>query len=145
MISDVAQYEDMQSLFLGELLGIGIHRRVGVFKPDNSLVLKCAVECPNINILEEEVWQMVRETNIAKWFAPCVSISDCGMFLLQRRVETRPRSEYPRLVPSFFGDCKYSNYGWIDGQFVCCDYAGFISSSMSHKWSGQMKKAGWWE
>ena len=145
MNSPELQYEDIQSLLLGQCLGIGIHRKVAVFNPDPTLVIKCAIECPNINVLEDEVWMMVSETNIAKWFAPCVRISDCGLFLLQKRVETRPKSEYPKLIPSFFGDLKYSNFGWLNGQFVCCDYAGFISTSMSHKWNGRMKKADWWE
>lgn len=139
------QYQDLQEMLFGELLGIGIHRKVAVFKPDKDLVIKCAVECPNINVLEEEIWMMVQETNIAKWFAPCLDISPCGAFLIQKRVEHRPRKEYPKLVPSFFGDLKYKNYGWIDDQFVCCDYAGFISTSMHHKWSGRMKRADWWE
>lgn len=139
------QYEELKSLVSGKALGVGIHRVVGVYKPDPSLVIKCAIDCPNINALEYEVWQMVCETDIAKWFAPVVDMSPGGIFLLQKRVETRPRSEYPKLVPSFFGDMKYSNYGWLNGQFVCCDYAGFISTSMSHKWNGRMVKANWWD
>lgn len=145
MIRELAQYEDLKELLLGQVLGVGIHRKVGVFNPDPSLVIKCAIEYPNINILEEEIWMMVKETDIAKWFAPVVSISPCGMFLLQRRVEVRSKREYPKLIPSFFGDLKYSNYGWLGDQFVCCDYAGFIATSMTHKWSGRMKKADWWE
>ena len=144
-IDRLTQYQDLGDLILGETLGIGIHRKVGVFKPDPTLVIKCALECPNINILEDEIWTMVKDTSIAKWFAPVVAISQCGMFMLQQRIEKRPRSEYPKLIPSFFGDQKYSNYGWLKGQFVCCDYAGFISCSMSHKWSAKMKKAEWWE
>lgn len=123
-MNEQTQYKDLKDLLFEKVIGVGIHRKVGVFKPDESLVIKCATECPNINILEEEIWQMVKDTNIAKWFAPCVSISPCGMFLLQKRAEMKPKSEYPREVPSFFGDMKYSNYGWIDGQFVCVDYAG---------------------
>lgn len=145
MIKESIQYEDLKELLFGEALGFGIHRKVGVFKPNPDLVIKCAMECPNINVLEEEVWQMVQYTNIAKWFAPCVDISPCGIFLLQKRVEQRPKSEYPKQIPSFFGDTKYKNFGWINGKFVCCDYAGFISTSMTHKWSGRMKKADWWE
>lgn len=144
-MEETIQFEDLKCLLFGEALGSGIHRKVGVFKPDPKLVIKCAIDCPNINVLEDEIWMMVSETSIAKWFAPCVSISPCGMFLLQQRVERRPKSEYPKLVPSFFGDLKYSNYGWLNGKFVCCDYAGFISTSMSHKWNGRMKKADWWE
>ena len=144
MISEFSQYEDLKELLLGKALGIGIHRKVAVYKLDPTLAIKCAIECPNINVLEEEVWQTVKETNIAKWFAPCVDISPCGMFLLQKRVEHRPRKEYPKMIPVFFTDTKYSNYGWLNGQFVCCDYASTISTSMAHKWSGKMKKANWW-
>lgn len=145
MINELSQYEDLKSLVLGEMLGLGIHRKVGVFNPDASLVIKCAIEYPSTNILEDEIWRMVKDTEIAKWFAPCVYISPCGMFLLQKRVETKPKSEYPKYVPSFFGDLKFKNYGWIGKQFVCCDYASFVLTSMSHKWSGKMKKAEWWE
>lgn len=144
-MNELTQYEDLKALLFGKALGVGIHRKVGVFLPDPSLVIKCAIECPNINVLEEEIWLMVKDTSIAKWFAPCVQISPCGMFLLQKRAETKPKSEYPAQVPSFFGDMKYSNYGFIDGQLVCVDYAGFIASSMSHKWNGKLKKADWWE
>lgn len=145
MIAESAQYEDLQSLLFGQLLGIGIHRKVGVFKPDPTLVIKCALECPNINALEYEVWQMVKETGIARWFAPVASMSPSGMFLLQERVERIAKKDYPKMIPSFFSDQKYSNYGLWRGKFVCCDYAGFISTSMSHKWNDKMKKADWWE
>lgn len=145
MINDFLQYEDLKDLLLAETLGVGIHRKVGAYNLDKSLVIKVATECPNINVLEEEIWQMVKDTKIAKWFAPCVAISPCGIFLLQKKIERRPYSEYPKQVPSFFGDLKYRNFGWLNGQFVCCDYAGFISSSMVHKWNGKMKKADFWE
>lgn len=145
MINEITQYEDLKELLFGEMLGVGIHRKVGVYKPDKRFVIKCAIECPNINVLEDEIWMMVKDTSIAKWFAPCTAISPCGIFLIQERVEKKPKSEYPKLVPSFFGDLKYSNFGWLNGKFVCCDYAGFILSSMSHKWNGKMIKADWWE
>ena len=145
LISELSQYEDLKNLLFGEALGVGIHRRVGVFMPDKTLVIKCAIECPNINALEMEVWDTVKDTSIAKWFAPCVAISDSNMFLLQKRAERRPKNEYPKQVPVFFGDCKYSNFGWLNRQFVCVDYAGYIATSMVHKWSGKLKKADWWE
>ena len=145
MISETSQFEDLKGLVLGELLGIGIHRKVGVYKVNPEFVIKCALEYPEINLLENEIWNMVKDTDIAKWFAPVYQISPCGMFMIQKRAETKPKSEYPKYVPSFFGDMKYKNYGWINGKFVCVDYAGFIASSMSHKWSGKMKKADWWE
>jgi len=145
MINELSRYEDLKELLFGEALGAGIHRKVGVYKLDPTLVIKCAVETPNINVLEDEVWQTVKRTSIAKWFAPCIDISPCGMFLLQKRVEVKPKSEYPKYVPSFFGDLKYKNYGWLDGKFVCVDYASLLATSMSHRWSAKLVKAGWWE
>ena len=138
------EYEDLKTLIFGDVISIGIHRKVRIYKLDESLVIKLAFETPNINILEDEIWMMVKETNIEKWFAPCVAISKCGMFLLQKRIERIPKNQYPKYVPSFFGDLKYENFGMLNGNFVCCDYAGFISTSMSHKWSEKLKKANWW-
>ncbi len=145
MINRLTQFEDLESIIVGKALGIGIHRKVAVFLPGTNKVIKIAEECPNINVLEDEIWQMVKDTNIAKWFAPCVAISPCGIYLIQERAETRPKSEYPKMIPNFFSDLKYANYGWIKGKFVCVDYASCISTSMVHKWTGKMKKADWWE
>lgn len=145
MISDAAQFEDLQSLLFGERLGCGIHRTVAVWRPDPSYVVKIARECPNINVLEKEIWDSIAEADMSKWFAPCHYISECGIFMLQRRVEQIPRDQYPKFVPSFFGDLKWKNFGLYHGRFVCCDYAGFISTSMAHRWSGKLKKADFWE
>lgn len=145
MISELSQYEDLKGLLFGEALGIGVHRKVGVYLPDKTLAIKCAIETPNINVLEYETWFMVRDTDCAKWFAPCIDISPCGIFLLQKRVEKLPKDQYPKMIPTFFGDLKYSNFGLLNGKFVCCDYGSFMYTSMVHKWSGKMKKADWWE
>lgn len=145
MISETTRHDDLVDFIMGKQLGEGIHRKVFEFTPNPKVVIKCAMEAPNINVLESEVWLMVKDTNIAKWFAPCRGTSECGIYLLQDRVEMRPRNEYPKFVPSFFGDLKYSNFGWLNGKFVCCDYAGFIATSMCHKWSGKMVKANFWE
>lgn len=145
MISESAQYEDLKDLLCGERLGAGIHREVFVYKPDPKYVMKIAPDAPEANVLEAHIWDMVADTNIAKWFARCHMVSTSGVFLLQERVERRPQAEYPKHVPVFFGDLKYKNFGWIGGRLVCCDYAGFVSTSMVHKWTGRMKKADWWE
>lgn len=139
------ELEDLKSLLCGELLGEGVHRKVYVYRPDNTLVIKCATEDPTGNIVESEIWYMVKDTSIAKWFAPIEYISRCGMFMLQRRVEHRPKNEYPKLVPKFFGDRKYKNYGWLNGKLVACDYVGFFVASMTHKWNTKLEEAGWWE
>lgn len=143
-MNDASQLDDLKSLLCGEFLGEGVHRKVYVYRPDETLVIKCAIEDPTGNIIESEIWDMVKETSIARWFAPVEAISRCGMYMLQKRVEHRPKEEYPKLVPHFFGDRKYSNYGWLNGKLVACDYVGFFVASMSHKWSAKMEKAGWW-
>lgn len=149
MISDQTKFEDLKDIVCGNKLGAGIHREVYELRILRDLkenfVIKYAPEDPTANILEWEIWDMVQRTNIAKWFAPCKRLSANGLYLVQQRVEFRPHREYPVMVPNFFSDLKYSNYGWIGDQLVACDYAGFLSCSMTHKWSGRMKKADWWE
>jgi hypothetical protein len=146
MIDKLSQYEDLKEFIMGDALGLGCYRKVGVFKPDPTLVIKCSLECPQENFFEMELWKFVQSTKIlAKWFAPCIDVSPCGMFLLQKRVETKPKQDYPKMIPAFFTDTKYSNYGWLDGKFVCCDYAGFSNLLLHGNWNTKMKKANWWE
>lgn len=146
MISETAQYEDLKDLLVGEQLGVGIYRKVGVFLPDPTLVIKCAVDDPHQNILEWEIWDTVKDTPYAKWFAECVRISACGMFMLQRRLEHRPRSEYPKKIPTFFTDLKYKNFGWLNGQFKCLDYSGLMMLiQRQNGLNNRVKKADWWE
>lgn len=143
--SESVQYNDLKRLLFGNMKGTGIYREVFDFAPDKSLVIKCAERDPEINFFEQEIWNMVAKTKIAKWFAPCVDISPNGIFLIQKKVEMKGKESYPKMIPSFFEDTKYSNYGWIGKQFVCCDYSGFFRSSLTHKWNGRLKKAEWWE
>lgn len=144
-ISKNAQLEDLWDLVAGEELGKGIHRVVYVYQPDPQWVIKYTSESPKYNHLEWETWVMLAETPLAKWFAPCGWISQCGIFMLQKRAQPVPKEQYPTMVPSFFSDLKYKNFGLLDGKFVCIDYAGFLSTSKHHKWNGKMKKAVWWD
>jgi hypothetical protein len=141
-MTNTLMYEDLRGLLLGEKLGEGVYRKVSVFRPDKRLVIKVAEEDPHPNVIEYRIWEELMDTKVAKWFAPCVAISTCGLFLLQKRVEMHPKSEYPKMVPHFFTDCKYSNFGWLDGKFVCCDYGGFV---ITNGFTNKMKKADWWE
>lgn len=138
------KYKELKNLVIGDYIGAGSFRDVYKYKQDDNLVIKCAFDDPQMNILEMEVWEMVKYTEIAKWFAPCISISECGMFLIQKKVETGRKKDYPKKIPAFFSDCKYTNYGWLDNKFVCVDYGSFVSTSLNHKWSQRLKKAEWW-
>lgn len=146
MVHEGSQFHDLQSLCFGEELGSGYSRKVFSFAPDPKMVIKYAPELPKENMIEYEIWQMVKHVkSIARWFAPVCSMSTCGIFLLMERIERPMKKDYPARVPAFFGDLKYDNFGIWRGKFVCCDYSGFVSTSLSHKWSGQMKKAKWWD
>jgi hypothetical protein len=95
------------------------------------------------NIMEMKLWEEVKDMPIKKWFAPCVKVSESGKYLLQEKIEHGRQQDYPEEVPHFFIDMKYTNYGWIGKQFVCCDYSDFIITNGFN--SKKMKKAEWWE
>jgi len=90
------------------------------------------------------LWDKIKEVKaLAKWFAPCERISDCGTILLMQRVHQPARSEYPNQVPVFLTDLKYSNYGILGKNFVCCDYGTNLLPE--NGMTKRMKKAKWWD
>ena len=136
---------DLAKLILGDKLGEGMSREVYEFAFDKKFVVK--VEQSKFqNVREWELWNELKENKLAKHFAPCVDISPCGIYLIQRRTEPIPKSEYPEKIPHFFTDEKFSNFGVIveNGKksFVCHDYGSFI---LTNGFRNGMKKAVWWE
>lgn len=121
---------DLWQFVAGEKLGEGIGREVYEFSGDKSMVIK--VESSGFqNIKEWEIWNEMKHwkgklAEPPKWLAPCISISTCGIYLVQERTYSIPKEEYPEKVPAFLLDRKYGNFGVImkDGkrQFVCHDY-----------------------
>lgn len=114
---------DFFKLFCGDLISEGSARIVYAHATDPNVVIK--IECRSQsfqNVIEWETWNRVRNTQYAKWFAPCINISPCGIVLLQTRTQAKELRHYPDKVPAFFTDLKYMNYGFIGKQFVCHDY-----------------------
>ena len=106
-----------------EKVGRGSSRIVYGFRWDPTLVLKIAKDDPSQNIMEWQFWDAAKETERAKWLAPCDSITTCGRILLQKRVEPFKRSEPPKELPSFLHhDMNFYHFGWYEGRIVCCDY-----------------------
>lgn len=140
---------DLAYLFLGPLIATGMSRTVYAHEQDKTLVIK--YEHGNArwqNILEWEIWQCVKDTKAAKWFAPCIDISPNGHFLIQKRAEKLPKHYFPKKVPVMLGDLKYDNFGMIGKQFVCVDYgtAHITALNLSLEVKKiKMKKAKWWE
>ena len=134
---------ELEEYICGKRLGVGAYRSVYAFAPDSNFVVKVANENGRaVNLLEEKIWHDIWSTPLEKWFAPVKSVSEAGKYLIQERVEMMPKDKYPLMIPHFFTDTKYSNFGWLKGKFVCCDFGSF---NMFRGVSPKMVKAKWWE
>lgn len=115
---------DLVNMLCDEMIGEGISRCVYPWSLDRSLVAKVEPGHGGFaNAQEWDVWQRIKDTEHAKWFAPCVHISGCGIWLLQKRTKPIPFKRLPKQVPAFFTDLKQSNWGLLNGRPVCHDYA----------------------
>lgn len=138
-------YEDAYNLLCGKLIGEGIHRKVFECRLRKDLVVKVEYETewrPFANVSEMRFWNDHEHCKaIATWLAPCEYLSPDGRVLLQKKVQPlSDASVLPKNIPSFMGDLKLSNFGTLDGQIVCVDYAMTIPNP-----SLRLKKANWRE
>lgn len=139
--------KELAWLFLGKVIGVGMSRSVYEYTLDKTLVVKYEHgESRWQNIIEYEIWQTVKDTKMAKWFAPCIDISPNGHFMLQKRAEKIPKGFYPKKIPTMFADLKYDNFGMIGKQFVCIDYGTAHIDALNRALKmKKTKKADWWE
>lgn len=135
---------DFFSLMCGEVLGHGRARTVYASKLDPTLVIKFEDGSGDFeNIMEWETWSELSEYRpAAKWLAPCVDISPCGSVLLMRRTTPLSPDQYPKRIPNFLTDMKYTNFGMLDGRLVCHDYGRTLL--MSKGASPKTRVAKWW-
>lgn len=134
--------KEARSIFLGDMIGSGQSREVYVLHGDERVVVKIEQGARQFQNVEEwALWNWVRETPMARWFAPCVSISSAGSILIQKRVTPMRENERPKLLPSFLCDLKPENFGMYRGAIVCCDYGTALSSI--RKTSKRMVKPKW--
>lgn len=89
--------------------------------------------------MEWQIWQVVKDTDMAKWFAPCEHISGSGSVLIMKR--TTPTDRLPTKVPAFFDDLKPNNWGKLGTHTVCHDYGH--NSLIEYGLSVCLKKAEW--
>lgn len=93
------------------------------------------------NVMEWNNWHDLRgRKNFSKWLAPCHFISGCGCVLIQSYASDISSRELPAKLPHFLGDVKPENFGMLDGQIVCRDYA-IIKVS----WDAKHEKHDWRE
>ena len=112
---------DTFSFLLGEKLGEGETRAVYDYAFDNNWVVKIAKKHPNDNVIEFDIWHLIKNSSESKWFAECKWLSPSGHIMLQRK--TKPIKYLPDLLPNVFTDIHLRNFGKIGNQVVCHDYA----------------------
>jgi len=142
-MTDGRTFEDAFNLLCGKLIGEGIHRKVFECRIASQYVVKVEQELDwrcFANVNEMRFWtdhQYYRP--VARWLAPCFQLSPDGRILLQHRATpVADKSELPKRLPSFLTDIKPENFGWIDKQLVCVDYA-LVNEAPSTR----LRKAEW--
>jgi hypothetical protein len=143
---------ELFNMVCGRVLGEGQNRTVYEHKFDSSVVIKMDTGDGRWfqNVAEWLVWDAVKDTAHAKWFAPCVTISECGKVLVQRR--TVRAINHPEQVPAYMCDLKINNFGILvprantdeEERFVCHDY-GLLTRMLRTGASKRMTNAQWWQ
>lgn len=132
---------DFFNMFCGDMLGYGCSRWVFKYQLEDNLVIKIDMSDHNANVIEYDVWQSVRDTEFAKWFAPCIRLSQCGRVLIQNRGYKKDHKYYPEKIPAFFTDIKIDNFRFVGKQLVCIDYA--LNNLHTQGMTKRMKKVNW--
>lgn len=145
-IDDLPQniLRDLMNCALGTKLGGGIGRQVFIYDLNPKFVVKIE-DCGFQNVIEHELWRATQGTQFAKWFAPVRHISGLGTVLFMDRTLPAPRSAFPKKVPEFLGDLKYSNFGLLNGKLVCHDYGTLCNFLHAMPAKAKMLKAKWWD
>ncbi len=126
----------------GDLLGSGVARHVYPYGLDARMVIKFEQEHNFQNTTEWQVWNHVKHTDFARWFAPVEFISPCGRILIQRRTQAfETDKKLPERIPAFFTDTKIENWGLLKGKPVCHDYGYHLL--LEQGMTKRMKKAEW--
>jgi hypothetical protein len=133
--------------FVGDRIGKGASRSVYHLYFDPCCVLKVEHRGGTFhNVMEWKVWEAVKDTDIADWFAPCMNIDSMGNVMTQKRtVPFRDADEFNQaiekyrggMIPSFLDDIHYGNFGWLDGMPVCHDYGynNILANAHKFEWS----------
>lgn len=115
--------KDVQGMLLGDAMGYGTFRHIYNHATDPDVVVKLENGAQSFhNVTEWQVWQSVKDTEFAKWFAPVKHISASGTVLIMQRAQPVTVKDLPKKVPAFFTDLKAENWGRIGNRFVCVDY-----------------------
>ncbi len=143
--TDSTSARDLRAMLIGAEIGRGSARTVSNCRLLPDVVIKAEFAAHSFqNIMEWEIWDRVQSVKHASgWFAPCVQISPCGLYLLQRKTEPIRFGELPEMIPAYFTDLKRENWGMLDGRPVCHDYGLLLATEVGL--TKRMKRAHWVE
>lgn len=113
------------SVLCGERLGYGISRTTFAMRYCDDKVLKIENADSGVfqNVIEWRAWEYIQhDTEMLKYFIPCVEISRCGTVLVQMKAEALPDDMHEVELPDFVGDYKRENLGMFEGRVVVLDY-----------------------
>ena len=135
-------HRDTFNLLCDELIYQGMSRAVW----SSEVLMDCVVKVEDRsgyfqNIVEWETWQRVKDTDYAKWFAPCRWISPNGTVLVMERTRPAGDAQYPDKMPAFLCDFKRRNYGMLGELLVCHDYG--TNLLFENGMTKRMSKATW--
>lgn len=135
--------KDFFQTLTSQKLGEGAHRTVYKLTLNPDLVVKLEDKAFHFsNVYEWDVWNRVRHTKLAKWFAPCEHISPCGTVLIQKLAkDIEDLSLLPKEIPVFFTDVAPRNFGIYEGRVVCRDYG--LNLLMERGMTNRLKTAEW--
>ena len=123
---------EIGNLVLGEWIGGGVARTVYAHQSFQDKVVKIETRGYSFqNAAEWEIWCEVKNTKLAKYFAPCFEISRAGVVLVQARTEKFPMDILPKRLPEFMTDLKPSNFGLYEKRIVCHDYGILLNGLIS--------------
>jgi hypothetical protein len=138
------RYVQAFHLLCDEQIGSGIARNVFSSQVLASSVVKVEDRIGSFqNVVEWETWQRVKETEFAKWFAPCEWISGDGSILVMKRTQPAREGEFPKKMPAFLTDFKRTNYGVLGKRIVCHDYG--LTTMLECGMTKRMKNVNWWD
>jgi len=119
-----------------EKIGHGSSR--DVYAHENPLwCVKVQIGDGKENLREWEIWESFPELH--KWLVPCVSISECGKYLVQIRGEKSKKNPRVKFAKMFKHNRKQNSWVIIGGKVKCCDYADqkildYLKNKGGEKW-----------
>lgn len=108
---------------LGKFIAKGKGRKVYQHPNDPDLIIKVPINSDKANRWEWEFWNLIKDTEYAKYFCPCVEFTD-GNLIMKR---CKPGKRVPQGLTikgiKIKDSTKSTNYGRLGKRNVLLDYS----------------------